>query len=45
VPAPDFLFVYSFTGAVNMARGSLVITARRINAGVTQPDADLLAAR
>jgi hypothetical protein len=36
--------VYSFTGAVNMARGSLVITARRINADVTQHDAGRLAA-
>jgi hypothetical protein len=35
--------VYSFTGAVNMARGSLVVTARRINADVIRHDAKLLA--
>lgn len=31
--------VYSFTGTVNMARGSLVVTARQISADVSQHDA------
>lgn len=35
--------VYSFTGAVNMARGSLVVAARRI-AGADRANADTLAA-
>jgi hypothetical protein len=37
--------VYSFTGVVNMARGSLVVTARRINAEVSQRHPDVLAGR
>ena len=37
--------VYSFTGAVNMARGSLVVTARWITAGVSEHDAGVLADR
>jgi hypothetical protein len=37
--------VYAFTGTVNMARGSLVVTARRISADVSQHDIDLLASR
>jgi hypothetical protein len=34
--------VYAFTGAVNMARGSLVVTARRIGADASQPYAEFL---
>jgi hypothetical protein len=37
--------IYAFTGTVNMARGSLVVTARRISADVSQHDTDLLASR
>jgi hypothetical protein len=35
--------VYAFTGTVNMARGSLVVNARRINAEASQHDAGLVA--
>jgi len=35
--------VCAFTGAVNMARGSTVVTARRIGAEANRHDAELLA--